>query len=139
MSQLYKNATAVIVAAVAPDSSAGFLRTDRDRFVSQLDRFEFQLKLPGGTVGKLALARSKVFNFDHPLERRAWELQEYQLATRRIVFSYAEILVECREHSIRSVQKSYLYYDSSDLESGRLGTPISSWNWGTLDVMKSWR
>ncbi|KAK0623790.1 heterokaryon incompatibility protein-domain-containing protein, partial [Immersiella caudata] len=93
MASIYQNATAVISAAAASASSEGFLAVERH------------------------------FSANHPLDSRAWALQEHKLANRKFVFSSAELLVECRAaprySSRRSLRPSLLSYSSYNWSGNR--------------------
>lgn len=140
MSHIYKNATAVISAAAASCSSEGFLRMDRDmEIVRSFARpksavFSFHVEFPGGHIGTLALVGEAKSYKKHPLDFRAWELQEQLLSARQLVFASNELLVWCRKHRLRPLRDSFL----SCCHTGVLIDAISTWNWDGFDTMSMW-
>jgi hypothetical protein len=141
----------VISAAAASASSDGCLRKDRTSEILRKDRtppiygvnhqppgpFEFQVQLPGGINGNLTLAPHKILYSDHPLDRRGWALQENLLATRKLVFSSYELLVDCREHIRRPLRESYVQYKYSRFEN-EFPLQISTWNWNSTNCISQW-
>jgi hypothetical protein len=141
MSHTYKNATAVISAATASASSEGFLRTDRDVEVvrslmeSKSKGFEFQVELPGGSVGNFALVKEAMYPGNHPLDCRAWALQEHLLSTRQLVFSFNELLVRYREPVLLPLRKSFISYG---MTAYSIVDSISTWNWDNFTCTNLW-
>ncbi|KAK5657979.1 hypothetical protein OQA88_2532 [Cercophora sp. LCS_1] len=129
MASIYRNATALISAAVASASSKGFLHT-RD---FSYDDVKFKVRMPGGDVGNLGLIKENNFSPEHPLNARAWVLQEHLLSSRKFVFSEAELLVECPSAPDIVLRPSLLSYSY-----GNHIPPISTWDWETFDCTKRW-
>jgi len=134
MASIYKNSTAVISAAVASASSKGFLHT---RYASY-DDAKFKVRMPSGDIGSLGLVQEIDPDFKHPLDSRAWALQEHILCPRKFVFSSTELLVECVATGLRSPLSPSLYsYFENNWDNNRAPS-ILTWDWKTFDCIKGW-
>ena len=112
MTEVYKNATIVLVAASAESVEEGFLhrRPAGDEICC------LPLTLSNEPVNVHMFPRmvyDPTFQApNHPLDSRAWTMQECALATRMLVFSEYEVFWHCAEASHRQLARSHLTIDT---------------------------
>lgn len=114
MKDIFKNATFVLAAASSSDQSQGFLEP-------RLSPEPFICDFPALVEGRpVKLTIRPVANYyagnkhdqvvdsglDHPLNKRAWTLQECVLARRLLVFSNFEVFWHCQEITDKPVLPS---------------------------------
>lgn len=91
MNQIYKNATVTIAAVSAKSVSEGFLQP---RTAPEYVTLPFLCS--DNTFGNALVM--KQFNYDsmHPLNKRAWTLQESLLSPRKLLFGENELVWYCQ-------------------------------------------
>ncbi|KAK1705344.1 heterokaryon incompatibility protein-domain-containing protein [Colletotrichum lupini] len=93
MASIYKNSFITIVAANAPDSGDGF-------FSIAAHQCQIPVKPPHEDTQNTSVILDTSVQFkDEPISRRAWALQEWELAPRRLVFTSSRIHYIC-PHSL---------------------------------------
>jgi hypothetical protein len=117
MRQIFRHAFVTISAATAPSVFHGFLftRTQPDPSVS------IQLRCPDGTDGVVSLYLDSeephltYLERDHPIEDRAWTLEEKVLSPRVLVYSSTHLrwLCDSSQYSDGGPQENFMGYDAS--------------------------
>jgi hypothetical protein len=108
MGKVYRTATITICASIAKAVSEGFLSLPRQPPEVMQKRLRLSDEIHG-TIGWAIVC--KVNNgFDHPLDVRAWTMQEYFLSPRRLVYSKYELIWDCYTIGPRTLTTSHLKY-----------------------------
>jgi len=89
MGKVYRTATITICASTAKAVSEGFLSSPRQPPEVMQKRLHLSDEIHG-TIGWAIVCR--VNSVDHPLNVRAWTMQEYFLSPRRLVYSKYELI-----------------------------------------------
>jgi hypothetical protein len=113
MGDVYRNATLVVAASGAKNSSEGLFITDR----SPATVLRLPYRVAGEVKGTFNMMRSPTVWDWHPaagpLDRRAWTLQERYLARRLVTFMPKGITWICKTTSVTEIGRAF---DSFDLE-----------------------
>lgn len=116
MKSVYRDATLVIVAACASTSNSGFLHSRQD---PGYDICQVQVLVGEGEEPGILSVRQEIKSHElgishrderregHPLDTRAWTMQECALATRMLVYSRYEVFWHCGTESIKPVLPSH--------------------------------
>jgi hypothetical protein len=110
MGQVYKDASATIIAGASQSATKGFLRTRTPPLESRCKMF---VTMPDGVSGNITLSPLTygAFNF-LPLSGRAWGFQEYLLSSRHLYYTGRELVWQCRSLSHRTVTIGSVAYPS---------------------------
>lgn len=95
MGTVYTNATLVIAAAGAKDSTEGLFTEDR----TQTRTCKLPYTIGGLSKGafNIAIARPSIHTYSSPLRKRGWALQEWYLAPRLFLSLPIGIALKCKE------------------------------------------
>jgi hypothetical protein len=114
MGDVYQNATLVIAASGAEDSSRGLFINDR----SVRSVFKLPYRLAAGVRGTFNMMQSPDESYWHPargpLETRAWTLQERYLARRLVTFMPCGVTWSCKTMSVDEVGQSIPDFGRTD-------------------------
>ncbi|KAK8059328.1 heterokaryon incompatibility protein [Apiospora saccharicola] len=111
MGQIYKNATATIMAAAAESASEGFLSSNPYKITS----CEVSLTVPDGTSGRVTICPIERLEFGWmPLSKRAWSFQEHFLSSRHLVYTDKELVWQCRSLKVATITKGPVRYAPPD-------------------------
>ncbi|KAK8128610.1 HET-domain-containing protein [Apiospora sp. TS-2023a] len=111
MGQIYKNATATIMAAGAKSASEGFLKDNAQETVS----CEVFLTAPDGTSGTVTICPLEIFDFSSmPLSKRSWCFQEYVLSRRHLFYTDKEVVWQCRSSKVVTISRGSIRYTPRD-------------------------
>ncbi|KAF4773254.1 hypothetical protein HER10_EVM0008235 [Colletotrichum scovillei] len=98
MASVYKNSFLTIVAANAPDSGDGF-------FSVAAHRCQIPVEPPHENLQNTSVILDTGVKFkDEPISRRAWALQEWELAPRRLVFTSSSIHYICPRSALDQIK-----------------------------------
>jgi hypothetical protein len=108
MTDIYKNATIVLVAASAKSVEEGFLY--RKPASNEICRFPVTLSNKLVDIHMLPrMMYDPIFKApSHPLDTRAWTMQECALATRMLVYSESEVFWHCADACHQQLVQSHL-------------------------------
>ena len=108
MGMLYQNATVTIVAATANGVREGFLFPRKSQ-----EAFTFPFLVSDGRFGTVSMApRIYAYRPVHPVDKRAWTMQEFLLSPRVLNYGEAELTWHCQTEAVKTISKSQLsYYD----------------------------
>ncbi|OAQ70969.1 heterokaryon incompatibility protein [Pochonia chlamydosporia 170] len=106
MASIYKNATVCIAASTSKNAAHGFLTNKGPAY---LPDHKFRISMNEGEIGTVHLS-AEDYEPEHPLDTRAWALQEFMLSSRLLIFSDYELLWQCKEVSLRGVTGNGLDY-----------------------------
>ncbi|KAG5658083.1 hypothetical protein KAF25_007034 [Fusarium avenaceum] len=101
MATIYKNAEITLAAGTASQASEGFLGNSQN-IAPYLPPHKFDVPLENGSTGTVYFS-GKLYEPNHPLDKRGWTLQEYMLSSRMLIFSDYQLLWQCQEVELRSV------------------------------------
>ena len=121
MGQVYRTATITICASTAKAVTEGFLNSPRQAPEVMQKRLHLSDEIQG-TIG-WAIVYQVNTGEDHPLDGRAWTMQEYFLSPRRLVYSQYELIWDCYTIGPRTITTSHLKYaiPDSDVARGMCG------------------
>ncbi|KAF9773354.1 hypothetical protein IL306_008860 [Fusarium sp. DS 682] len=102
MATIYKNATITLAAGTATNAWEGFLGNIPSKIAPYLPEHKFHIPMVDGRRGTVYLS-GRPYKLDHPLDKRAWTLQEYMLSSRMLIFSDYQLLWQCQEIDLQSV------------------------------------
>ncbi|KAK1752728.1 heterokaryon incompatibility protein-domain-containing protein [Echria macrotheca] len=128
MGKVYQMATLTLFASAASKASEGFLH-----LCGRYPELGGKRPLATGRVsGEVSWgAVQTIYSFHHPLDRRAWAMQEHILSPRRLVFSLHEPVWDCnsvaRPKTVTASNLRYgLDYTGRDLFGGKPGSSLSA-------------
>jgi len=133
MGKVYRTATITICASTAKAVSEGFLSSPRQPPEVMQKRLHLSDEIHG-TIGWAFICRVNN-GFDHPLDVRAWTMQEYFLSPRRLVYSKYELIWDCYTIGPRTLTTSHLMYTFSISEDARTLCGASA---DTVAAMTPW-
>ena len=111
MGSIYKNATVTIAASTASAVSEGFLANRKEVNIGYC---QLPFLLPNGQSGEIMITlKENGYRPDHPLNRRAWTLQEFMLSSRLLMFGEREVTWHCQSQRYKGTPFTHFSYDYS--------------------------